>query len=662
MNRSILAAGIIVLAVPAQAQQTSVENEEVALDPVIVTVGKAPADAEKTGKAYTVITGEQLEQRQVRYVADALRQVPGFAVSRSGSYGGLTQVRVRGAEANHLLVMIDGVEASETSAGEFDFASLLVSDIDRIEVLRGPQSAFWGSNATAGVVNIITKRGDRTGFKVGARSETGTNGTFLGGVTVSGGHDNYDVALSGTFRRTDGFDISEDDRGPFGGEKDGDRNTTLNGKVTWDVTPDLKLDGTLRFVDRKSELDDQDFLFPRPVPDPGTQGLTIDTLDETATREFLGSIGGTHTSFDGALTQRMRFTGSDTKREYTDELGLDSADTGSRLNGSYQAAYEFETPAFLDAKHVLTGGYEWERETYETLPARWTVPSQLGGRERQSNSFVGEYRGEFLDQYYLTAALRHDLNDEFKDATTYSVSGAWRIPGTSTRLHSSVGTGVTNPTFFEQFGFDPGTFIGNPDLIPEKSLGWDIGIEQRFFGDQLVVDLTYFNQNLTDEIATVFDEDFVATPINREGQSKRQGVELSATLNLTNGLSLNGTYTYTDATEQTVTDGPRLREVRRPEHAGSLGAAYVFYDGRARVFGEAVINGSMEDNEFVNSTSRTRVTLDSYTVVNVGGSFKFNDKLEAFARVENFFDEEYQEVFSYNAPGRTAFVGLKGNF
>lgn len=653
MKRIILAAGALSLAFQsnAMAQQAAPQDDVVQLDPLII-VGKEEVEADKTGKAYTVITGKELEQKQIRYVADALRQVPGFAVSRTGSYGGLTQVRVRGAEANHLLVMIDGVEASETSGGEFDFGGLVVSDIDRIEVLRGPQSAFWGSNATAGVVNIITKRGERDGFKVGVRTEGGTDGTFLGGVSVSGGRENYDIALNGTFRRADGFNISD-----FGNEKDGDRNATLNGKVTVDISPNLKIDGTFRFVDRNSELDDQDFRFP----DTPTQGLAIDTLDEIDAREFLGSIGATHTSLDGALTQRLRFTGSDTKREGTEADDLEYANRGGRLNGSYQASYTFDTPALLDAKHTITGGYEWEQERFETLPPVFS-PTQLGERERETNSFVGEYRGEFLDQYFITAALRQDLNDAFEDATTYSLSAAWRIPGTGTRLHASVGTGVTNPTFFEQFGFDPDTFIGNPDLIPEESFGWDVGIEQRFFDEQLVVDLTYFNQDLTNEIATLFTPNFVSTPINRDGESKRQGIELAANLNLANGFSLTSTYTYTDATEQTLATGPRLREVRRPKHSGSLGAAYVFYDDRARIFADAIFNGEMLDNEFVNATTANRVTLKAYTVVNIGGSFKFNDKLEAFARVENLFDEEYEEVFSFNTPGRTAFVGLKGSF
>ncbi|WP_274627094.1 TonB-dependent receptor plug domain-containing protein [Arvimicrobium flavum] len=653
MQKQSYWAGIIALALTGVAGAQAVDDEPVTqLERILVTEGLTPIEQEKSGRAFTVITGEQLQQNQVRYVADALRLVPGFSVSRSGSFGGPTQVRVRGAEANHLLVMIDGVEVSETSTGEFDFASLLADDVDRIEVLRGPQSAFWGSNATAGVVNIITRRGERNGFKIGGRSEVGTDGTFLGGVSLSGGAENFDMALSGTFRRTDGFNISD-----FGSEKDGDRNVTLNGKFTADITPDLVVDGTLRYVDRESDIDPQDFNSggaPDYAPGP-FYGLVVDGNDWTRTQELFGSLGLTHKALDGAFTQKLRLTGSDGTRDNFSD-GMLSFSDGSRYTGAYQATYQFDTPTLLEARHQFTGGYEWERETF--------APSHLDETfERETNSIVGEYRGEFLDQLYLNAGIRRDFNDRFGDATTYSLSGAWRIPGSETRLHASVGTGVTNPTFFEQYGFVPSSFEGNASLTPEKSFGWDIGVEHRFFDGRLIADVTYFNQDLTDEIAVVFGgpPDFLSSPVNREGKSKRQGVEVSATVDLFNGFTATASYTYTDATEQTRAGGPRLDEIRRPRHSGSIGAAYTFYDDRARVFGEAVFNGKTEDVAFV-PTLPSRVWLDAYTVVNIGGSLKFSDQLEGFARVENLFDEQYEEVFGYNTQGRTAFVGIKGAF
>ncbi|MGI6854210.1 TonB-dependent receptor plug domain-containing protein [Mesorhizobium sp. 1B3] len=645
MNRQLMGAGAIALAltIGAGAQQAESDTDEaLRLDTVLVTDGLTPIEQEKSGRAFTVISGKELEQRQIRYVADALRQVPGFAVSRTGSFGGPTQVRVRGTEANHLLVMIDGVEVSETSTGEFDFGSLLVDDIDRIEVLRGPQSAFWGSNAMAGVVNIITRRGERNSFSGSARVETGTDGTWLGGVSLSGGGETYDIALSGAFQNTGGFNVSD-----FGDERDGDRNATLNGRFAADLSDALSLDGTLRYVNRRSDLDPQDF-----NPGSPTYGLVIDGSDETATRELFGSIGVTHVALDGALTQKARVTGGDMYRENVAEIGTSWSD-GNRYTGVYQASYQFDTPGLLDASHQLTGGYEWQRETF--------TPSHLDQTfDRSTNSFVGEYRGAFLDRFFLNAGLRRDLNDLFGDATTYSLSGAWKLTE-ATRLHASIGTGVTNPTFFEQFGYVPDSFVGNPNLDPEKSFGWDIGIEQRFFDGMLVADITYFNQDLTNEIAIVYGPDYTSSVVNRNGVSKRQGIEIGATLDLFNGFSANASYTYTKATEQMVAGGPRLAEIRRPEHSGSIGAAYRFHDDRARIFGEVAFNGEMEDLAYVPSLP-PRVTLASSTVVNVGGSFKFTEYLEAYGRVDNLLDADYEEVFGYNTQGLTAFFGLKGTF
>lgn len=646
MYKNILAAGAITLALTSLAKaREGTPEDPILLDTILVTAGLTPVDKDESGRAYTVISGAQLEAENVRYVADALRRVPGFAVSRTGSYGGLTQVRVRGAEGNHLLVMIDGIEASETSNGEYDFGGLIVDNIERIEVLRGPQSAFWGSNATAGVVNIITKGGVRNGFRATARSEAGSDGTALASLLMQGGGETYDLALSAALRNSPGFNISD-----YGSEKDGDRNATLNGKLNVDLTDWLKLDGTLRYVNRRSDTDDQDFTFGSP-----TYGQVIDTDDETATEEFYGSLGLTHTSLGGALTQKARLTGSDTHREYENGGSVTSTSEGNRYNASYQATYAIDAWEFLRSRHSVTGGYEWERETF--------LPSHLDRTlSRDAHSFVAEYRGAFLDQFFLNGAVRHDFNDRFEDATTYSVAGAWKVPGTGTRLHASVGTGITNPTFYEQFGYTPSTFVGNPDLIPEESFGWDVGVEQALFDERLIVDVTYFNQNLTNEIATVYTPPtYVATPVNRDGESLRQGVEVSAALTLFDHLSVQASYTYTDATEQTLAGGPRLVEVRRPKHAGSLNIAYTFLHDRARVFGEAIFNGAMEDLNYTTSPS-SRIDLDGYTLVNAGGNYRINDHFEVYGRVDNVFDADYEEVYGFNTQGRVAYVGFKGRF
>lgn len=640
MQRFLLTTSIIALiAGPAAA-------DDIQLGQILVTEGRTPIEAERSARAFTIITGAELEASQTRYVADALRKVPGFHVSRAGSFGGFTQVRVRGAEGNHLLVLIDGIEVGAANDGEYDFGGLQVTDIERIEVLRGPQSAFWGSNAMAGVVNIITKGGIRNGFEVSGRTEGGTDGTALLGATIRGGTEVFDAAFSADVRRTDGFNISS-----FGTEKDGDENLTANGKATWDITSFFTLDGTFRVVNRESEDDAQDFAFPATP----TQGLVIDTDRETKTDELFGSITGTWTLFDGFIEQRFGIKAGDTSRDNFADGLVTSGNEGNRFNAFYQATAMVATPALANSEHRFTGGYEFEREEFRQRPPVRN-PSQLETQSRDINAVIAEYRGAFDERFFLNAAIRHDQNDRFEDATTYSVSGAVLIPKTGTRLHASVGTGVTNPSFFEQFGFVPAQFIGNPNLSPESAFGWDIGIEQAFFDDLLVVDVTYFNQDLQDEIQTNFVGGGL-TPVNLTGTSERQGVEIAASVTLFDQVSASATYTYTDAMEPNG-----AVEVRRPEHAASLFVEYAFLEDRARVFLDLIYNGEMEDLEFINATPRTRVTLDSYTVVNIGGSYDINDSVEVFGRVENLFDEDYEEVFGFNTQGVTAFAGIKGTF
>ena len=609
----------------AQQQPAEKKQEIVQLKEILVTAGRTPIEEGKTGRSVTVITGKQLEQNQIRYVSDALRQVPGFAVSRTGSDGGLTQIRVRGAEANHLMVMIDGVEAGNPGLGEFDFGGLLTSDIERIEILRGPQSAFWGSGAAAGVVNIITKGGKRDGFKISGTTESGSRNSWLGGVQLQGGAENYDLALSAAYKSTKGFNITD-----IGDEKDGARNLALNGKVNIDLSDTVKLDANLRYTKNRADTDSDWSSDPKN---------SLNAYDETS--NFLGSVGLTWTALEEALTQKLRFSGN--ALEYTSVSPSSPLyeTKGRRYTGSYQASYVFDTPTFADARHTVTGGIEWNRETFETAK----------NYERDSYGFVGQYNGELWDQFYLNLALRHDANDEFRDATTYSVSAAWAIPDTRARLHSSVGTGNTNPTFFEQFG-SSSSFIGNPNLKPEKSFGWDFGLEYGFFDGLLVADVTYFIQNMTDEIQSV-----APTVINADGKSKRHGVELAATLNLFHGFTAGGTYTYTSARNP---NGEQA--TRRPRHSGSVNVAYTFYEDRARLFGEAVFNGDMKDTAFDANWKPMAVPMSSYTIVNIGGSYKFTGKLEGFARIENLFDKKYQEVYGYNTPGRGAFAGLKASF
>ncbi|MEM9782202.1 MAG: TonB-dependent receptor [Pseudomonadota bacterium] len=611
---------------------TAGAQDPVVLDEILVTGGRTPISVEETGRAFTVITGAQLEARGTRHVADALRQVPGLAVSRSGGPGGFTQVRVRGEEANHVLVLVDGLEIAPALGGEVDFGSLLVTDVERIEVLRGPQSALFGSNASAGVISIITRRGDRGDVAFSGVVEGGSDGTALVSGSVAGGGETWDGALSARFRRTDGFNLATG-TGDREGEQDGDRNVTLTGRASWDVSEDLNLGASVFFVDRESEFDDApSFVFDADFINDATD-LAIGT---SASYEMLND----------ALVNTVTF--GYTRNTADNVTNFPSRSESQRYKLGNQLSFAFETGAI---EHLATGIFEFEREDSE-------FTSLFGSLDERRTLFGlgGEYRIAF-GPASLQASLRNDFNDDFEDALTFSVSGAYTVEATGTRFHGSVGRGVVNPTFFEQFGTSD-NFIGNPDLIPERSFQWDLGVEQTLLDGRLIVDATYFQGRLTNEIARNPDAGpGDPTLANAESDSPRQGVELSLSAFPIEGLAVTGSYTYT-LSEDGFTG---FQEVRRARHLASLDATYTFLDGRATLNGNVVYNGDQQDNNFSTFPS-FRETLDSFVLVSVQGSYDITDAVEIYARVENATDTDYQEVATFETQGIAGFAGLRVSF
>ena len=612
-------------------------------DTVFVTASRTPTEAYTIGNAISVITAEDIEQRQNPVVSDLLRSVPSIAVSRSGGPGQLTQIRMRGAEGNHTLVLIDGVEANELNFnGEFDYASLMAVGIERIEVLRGAQSALYGSDALGGVINIITKAG-HPGFSAEGSVEGGSFGERQVNALLSGGTERVNGAFSAGYYGTDGINLSR-----FGNEKDGARVFTFSGKGMAQVTDNFRIDAVSRYVTSKNDTDAQDFNWP-PTP---TEGLVIDTLDQQKNHLFYGRVQGELSLLDDHWVHQASVQYADTKREYINPSDDLTGNHGSRLKFEYQNTVNFQTPSFLDADHHVTVAFEREEQDFENHGA---VPDALENQKRSEpqNSYIAEYRVGFADQLFLSAGVRHDDNRMFKNATTYRLSAAWQFKEIGTRLHASHGTAVTNPGFFELFGYYPDFFIGNPNLKPEESRSFDVGVEQKFFDNQLTLDVTYFHANLENEIVTVF-AGFSTTVDNLVGTSQRDGIEVMLSAQLTDNLSLGGSYTYTNSRQP-----GGAPEVRRPKHMGNLNANYVFAAGRGNVNLDVSYNGRQLDNDFASSTPESVVTLNDYVLVTLAASYKLTDNLEIYGRIENLVDQNYEEVFSYRSPGLGAFGGLR---
>jgi vitamin B12 transporter len=603
-------------------------------DRIVVTGSAVPVEREKVGNALTVIEGEAIERRQAAYLQDVLRAVPGVAVSRSGSFGAPTQVRLRGAEGNHVLVLVDGIEVSAVGPGEFDFSSLLADAVDRVEVLRGPQSGLYGSNALAGVINVVTRGGD--GPRFAAAAEYGTFDTVVGRAGATFGDRETFVAANGIYRRTDGVSTAA-----IGTEPDGDRNLTLYLRGGAKLADIARVDGSLRHVDKHSETDGFDFS-GGPL-----QGLAVDDDSYANAEDWSGGLALTvepvarwRNVVSAAYSQGKTVGGS---------AGADTfGDVGKRLTLSARSSYGFGAG---EAAHTVTVFVEHEDESYRN--AFPFDPSQVARQQRGMLGYGAEYRLDLADALFLRAAVRHDDNDAFADATTFSLAGSWVIGPSGTRVHASYGTGVTNPTFFEQFGFVPDQFVGNPDLVPEHAEGFDFGVEQRLFGDRLVLDATYFAATLEDEIVSLFP-----SVVNDLGESDRAGIELSARAEL-GRVSLGGSYTYLDADDP---DG--TAETRRPRHQASFDVGARFGpEGRGSLSAGLVYNGEMLDTDFRDYFSNGFVAekspLDAYTVAHLAAAYRISGAIEVFGRLENAFDESYAEVISYAAPGRAVYGGLR---
>ncbi len=614
----------------AAAQEMSLSPDgTISLDTVTVTANATPTEASEVGSALTVVSHEELQKRQIRVVADALRSVPGVSFDRSGALGNLTQVRIRGAEPNQTLVLIDGIEVNDPALGsEFDFGSLLAYDVERIEVLRGPQSALYGSDAMGGVINIVTKRGSGKPH-VKAELEGGSFGTVSGNASVSGGTDRYDFLVSGSGISTDGISTASEWRG--NPEKDGYRNGTGFAKVGVNATDWLRLDFVGRYTDYTSEYDDfgtRAFDADFEAKGKQTYGRSQATID---------LLGGRWQHILGAA-----YSGIDT--DYF-SYGSVSAYEGRKTKLDYQTNYFLDTPS-LDAHHTFTFKAEHEEDSLLA-----DTPYSALDKSIRSEGFVGQYQLSVAEALFVTAALRHDENDFFDDATTYRLTGAYRFAQTGTKIRASYGTAVKNPTLFELYGYT-GSYIGNPNLSPETAKGWDVGIEQGFWDGRIHAEATYFEERIDDLIVGAG-----STSVNLHGESTITGVELAGSVEPLPGLTVKASYTFMNPEDA---NGDKL--IRRPDNTASLHVDYAFLDGRADVNLGVSYVGERRDDTYDAFYNTVPVTLDAYTLVDIAASYDLTDNAEIFGRVENLLDERYEEVFSYGTPGRAAYAGIRVTF
>ena len=614
------------------AQVISDTNAEI--EEVLVSASLIPITASRSANAVTVIDRAQLRNRATVSLSNILRDVPGFSVSQVGVLGSQTQIRVRGAEANHLLVTIDGVEANDPSQGdEFSWGTLTASDIERIEIIRGPQSSLRGSDAVAGVVNIITRSAEKS--SVGLFLESGSWATHHSGFNIGHKQGDFDIRFGLSHIESAGDNIAR-----TGDENDGYRNTTYNIRSGLKLSDQMDISFAARESDGMNQFDaDNDF-----------DGLIE---DQDRVSEFENStmrFQGDYSSKDGTWQHKVLISQSKSDNTAFADKAKGNVTASTKDQIQYIGSFTWDQGAQNVAALVEREEEDWMQRGEIT----WGVYDPNQDRERDTDSVAVEYRTDINDHLTLAASARHDDNSEFDSAKTYRAEAIYQLTE-AIRLRGAVGTAVKNPTFTERFGFYT-NFIGNPNLIPEESTSWELGADQLIMGGALTLSLTIFEAELENEIdGFVYDPaTFAYTSNNINGTSERKGAELSAVGNISESMSLSAAYTYTDSTGDDA-----VREVRRPRHIASLNLGWQAAHN-LHLNTNIQFTGEQTDVYFPPFPEPSQVVaLSNHTLVNINLNYSATEKFEMYLKLENALNENYEEVFGYQTLGFGATLGLR---
>ena len=611
------------------------------IDQIIVSGARTPLTVNQVGSAWSVITREDIERREARHIADLLRSVPGFAVTQSGVAGSQTQIRVRGAEANHILVLIDGVRANDPATGdEFRWEYLSTGNIERIEIVRGPQSSLWGSDAVSAVVHIIT-RSDQDTSTLRGYAEGGSFSTVNAGLNGALSGDRWSLRGNIESLSTDGSNISRS-----GDEDDDSELTTADLSASFSASESLSFDLGLRAVDAYSQFDPTDFF---------VTGLPTDGDVSTEAENFYANAGVKLRPLGGRVAHQfnVRYFESE-NNNFADGL-LGTSTSSDRMNFSYQADISL-------GDNVLSLAAEREDTQFEQVgEVFFGDPNQT--QEMDVTSLIAEYQGLSHEKLSWIVSARADSNSDFDDAINGRVSLAYRLTDVTT-LRSSIGTGQKNPTFIERFGYFPGQFVGNPSLKPEQSTSYDIGFDQSLVDGTVTLQVSLFKQDLKDEInGFVFDPvTFEVTAENSAGKSKRSGAELALGWQLNKNLAVGSYYTYTDSTAADV-DGNYVREQRRPKHSGGLSLDFMSTNERFSSSLNADYGGTRTDIFFPPWPEPSEiVTLSNYWLVDLAAQYRITESVTMFAKGTNLLDEDYEQVYGYQTLGRAGYLGVRVNF
>lgn len=596
---TLIAALAVATLASAQTNETNTANR------IIVSATRIETPIEQVAGTVNVITAADIENTKVNTASDALKMVPGISVSRSGGPGQQTSVSVRGAKPQQTLVLIDGVRMSgQLDLNGYDLTHLQLADIDRIEVLKGPQSPLYGSDAMAGVINIVTKKGNGKPTPY-LDIEGGSYNTYRAATGVSGGDDfsNYSASIS-YFEREGQSALANNT------EKDGTKNTTVSSRLGLTPTDTTELNLILRYIDATSDYDD---------------GFG------TAHAAFSSDVEQLLTRAEGKVLLLDDAWESTVGASY---LMLDRAEApfNAEYNGDTLSADWLNTFYLYDS-HTLLAGIDGYRDDYDYNDGF----GGGGNGDLNNHGLFTSYQARLMNPWILTLGGRYDHHSEFGDATTYQASTAYEISPTRTTLKGSWGTAFKAPTSYQLF-----SSFGNPALQPETSEGWELGFDQQLITNRLDAGVVYFHTDYKDLI----DYDFNTFTYGNIAEATTDGVEVYCSATLTEDLRLRLGYTYLDNDDQTG----NTFHLKRPQNAVDAELNYAATE-KLNLNLYAGYTGSREDVG--------GIKLEPYTLVNFAVRYQATQKVQLYGRLDNVLNEDYQTIGGYNTDDIAAYAGIK---
>lgn len=635
-----LTTSLMAVALPAHlAAEDGLDDASDTPREIIVTAAnRTETSLDKVGQTISVLDLAEIERRQTQNVADILRTLPGVTIARNGAIGGVTSVFIRGAESDQTVALIDGVKLNDPSSvgGGFNFGNLMTGNIERIEVLRGSQSVLWGSQAIAGVVNMVTRRPTEE-LQVNARGEYGFRDTVNLVANASGKAGPLSASVGAGWFRTDGISNFAEARGAT--ERDPYENVGANANFNLAITDAISLDARGWYSRGKLNLDG----FAPPTFAFG------DVNEESVTREIVGYTGLNAALFDGRFRNRIGFALTDTNRRNT---ALDGPPSETFRGEGRNERLEYQGIVDLAKGWEATFGVEQEISSFTS--SSFGAPA-TSARARLYSAYA-QVVGTVTEGFTITGGLRHDDHDRFGGATTFGASAVYNLSQTGTSLRASYAEGFKVPSLFQLF-----SDFGNTTLAPERSKGWDAGITQSLVDGRIELSAVYFERDSEDLI--LFIGCFgVTSPIcnNRPfgtydnvGLARARGAEFAVTMRPTDALSVQFTHGLVDSRNRTVGSANFNRRLqRRPENSSSLLVDYRWPFGLETGFTLTNVSSAFED-------AANAIRLPGYTLGDIRAMMPIGQNLELTARIENLFDEVYETALNFGQMPRAGYIGVR---